>query len=412
MDGKHKGKRVVGWYHTHPGFGIFLSDRDQFIQNSFFNLPFQIAFVYDPKSREHGVFTWHDNAARRARRYWIGDREQVWDGARAVAERESRKDKPAAPGHVVAQRGELGDKSVARDDSLGGSLGSLAVLGVFLLVAGGFIGHWFGSGSAAQMVAEARSELDAARLDGAQKQLALLQSDLVGVLRTTLGDEAVLRPVGQAIDELDRVLAVLPPAGAPLPVPVPSASPPAALTASPVPVLPASPLPVLTASPVPVLPSSPVPSIAGTAAVPPPTPPGAGSAAAAPPAASVGDPRLIRLAAVLRDVRDELRKVGSGRGTAAAALTSLERLTRRDGELRADLGHDVAEQRSALGALYSELAADAIKAGDAARVRRLLATAAHVDPGNRTRYEKQLQSFDTTASLPRDEADAGQEPHR
>ena len=31
MDAKHQGKKVVGWYHTHPGFGIFLSDRDQFI---------------------------------------------------------------------------------------------------------------------------------------------------------------------------------------------------------------------------------------------------------------------------------------------------------------------------------------------------------------------------------------------
>ena len=50
MDSKHKDAKVVGWYHTHPGFSVFLSDRDQFIQNSFFNLPFQVAFVYDPKS--------------------------------------------------------------------------------------------------------------------------------------------------------------------------------------------------------------------------------------------------------------------------------------------------------------------------------------------------------------------------
>lgn len=69
MDAKHPDKRVVGWYHTHPGFGIFLSDRDQFIHKGFFNLPFQVAFVYDPKSREHGVFTWHDNEVWRARRY-------------------------------------------------------------------------------------------------------------------------------------------------------------------------------------------------------------------------------------------------------------------------------------------------------------------------------------------------------
>lgn len=49
MDGAHTGKKIVGWYHTHPGFGVFLSDRDQFIHKSFFNLPFQIALVYDTK---------------------------------------------------------------------------------------------------------------------------------------------------------------------------------------------------------------------------------------------------------------------------------------------------------------------------------------------------------------------------
>ncbi|MBC7978909.1 MAG: Mov34/MPN/PAD-1 family protein, partial [Myxococcales bacterium] len=86
MDAKHQDKRVVGWYHTHPGFGIFLSDRDQFIHKSFFNLPFQVAFVYDPKSREHGMFTWHDNEISRVRCYWIGAREQTWDGPRAPVE--------------------------------------------------------------------------------------------------------------------------------------------------------------------------------------------------------------------------------------------------------------------------------------------------------------------------------------
>ena len=46
------------------------------------DLPFQVAFVYDPKSREHGMFFWHNNDVSRARRYWIGEREQMWDGPR------------------------------------------------------------------------------------------------------------------------------------------------------------------------------------------------------------------------------------------------------------------------------------------------------------------------------------------
>jgi len=48
--------KVVGWFHTHPGFGIFLSDYDLFIQKNFFNLPWQVAYVVDPVNKEEGFF--------------------------------------------------------------------------------------------------------------------------------------------------------------------------------------------------------------------------------------------------------------------------------------------------------------------------------------------------------------------
>jgi proteasome lid subunit RPN8/RPN11 len=53
-------EKIVGWYHTHPGHGIFLSGMDLFIHENFFNLPWQIAMVYDPHSHEHGLFVWKD----------------------------------------------------------------------------------------------------------------------------------------------------------------------------------------------------------------------------------------------------------------------------------------------------------------------------------------------------------------
>lgn len=56
MEEEHEGDRIVGWYHTHPGFGIFLSDMDLFIQNNFFGESWQVAFVYDSKSNEEGLF--------------------------------------------------------------------------------------------------------------------------------------------------------------------------------------------------------------------------------------------------------------------------------------------------------------------------------------------------------------------
>lgn len=53
---------VVGWYHSHPGFGIFLSDQDLFIHKNFFAAPHQIAWVVDPHSWEEGGFGWAEEA--------------------------------------------------------------------------------------------------------------------------------------------------------------------------------------------------------------------------------------------------------------------------------------------------------------------------------------------------------------
>jgi proteasome lid subunit RPN8/RPN11 len=51
---------VLGWHHTHPGFGVFLSAYDVFIQRHFFSEPWQIALVVDPQRRELGFFQWLD----------------------------------------------------------------------------------------------------------------------------------------------------------------------------------------------------------------------------------------------------------------------------------------------------------------------------------------------------------------
>jgi proteasome lid subunit RPN8/RPN11 len=58
MDRDFPDGKMVGWYHTHPGFGIFLSDMDVFICDNFFNLPWQVAFVYDPLGGDEGNFIW------------------------------------------------------------------------------------------------------------------------------------------------------------------------------------------------------------------------------------------------------------------------------------------------------------------------------------------------------------------
>jgi proteasome lid subunit RPN8/RPN11 len=65
MDRDYADARIVGWYHTHPGFGIFLSGMDLFIQDNFFNLPWQVAFVYDPIGGDEGMFFWRKGKSSR-----------------------------------------------------------------------------------------------------------------------------------------------------------------------------------------------------------------------------------------------------------------------------------------------------------------------------------------------------------
>jgi proteasome lid subunit RPN8/RPN11 len=49
---------VLGWHHTHPNFGIFLSAYDLFIHRHFFSEPWQVALVVDPQRQEFGFFQW------------------------------------------------------------------------------------------------------------------------------------------------------------------------------------------------------------------------------------------------------------------------------------------------------------------------------------------------------------------
>lgn len=55
--------KIVGWFHTHPGHGIFLSDQDVNVSYTFFNKPYQIALLLDnhfsmrKKQLELGIFS-------------------------------------------------------------------------------------------------------------------------------------------------------------------------------------------------------------------------------------------------------------------------------------------------------------------------------------------------------------------
>jgi proteasome lid subunit RPN8/RPN11 len=98
MEREFRGQQIVGWYHSHPGFGIFLSTYDRFIHDNFFSEQRQVAYVVDPQAGTEGVFGWRadelvllsegpagrvgTSGARRAR---AEARTRLWYGSAAAA---------------------------------------------------------------------------------------------------------------------------------------------------------------------------------------------------------------------------------------------------------------------------------------------------------------------------------------
>jgi proteasome lid subunit RPN8/RPN11 len=70
-DRLHPELDIVGWYHTHPDFGIFLSGMDLFIHQHFFAQPLQVALVVDPIRQTRGFFQWRDGRLDQVGGYFL-----------------------------------------------------------------------------------------------------------------------------------------------------------------------------------------------------------------------------------------------------------------------------------------------------------------------------------------------------
>ncbi len=146
MDTKYSTLRIIGWYHSHPDFGIFLSDRDGFIQQNFFSGPGQVALVVDPVRHLEGLFEWRDGKTELISHYWVGN--QVVTSAES---RQSRVDRAgptaSAASGMPAARGSIPVPEAS------GSIAStaLAWLCMFLL---GYLLHGVGATGYDRMLRE------------------------------------------------------------------------------------------------------------------------------------------------------------------------------------------------------------------------------------------------------------------
>ncbi|MBS7655231.1 hypothetical protein KEJ50_01810 [Candidatus Bathyarchaeota archaeon] len=60
LKGKMKGN-IVGWYHTHPGYGVFMSEVDEKTQNVLSQFyPQAVSLILDPSSKEYKFYVLND----------------------------------------------------------------------------------------------------------------------------------------------------------------------------------------------------------------------------------------------------------------------------------------------------------------------------------------------------------------
>jgi len=76
-DREHPGLLIVGWYHTHPGFGVEFSEMDKFIQQNFFRGTGQFALVQDPLGGEEAVCVNTPGGLRDVGRFWVDGRPRT-----------------------------------------------------------------------------------------------------------------------------------------------------------------------------------------------------------------------------------------------------------------------------------------------------------------------------------------------
>jgi proteasome lid subunit RPN8/RPN11 len=144
MDAEFADRSIVGWYHTHPDFGIFLSERDCFIHEHFFREPGQVAYVVDPIRKEEGFFTWSGGKPIPAPHYWVGQRLRV--APPIEGGREERRDRRHGTSSAAVTSGNK--PAAAANDPIGlppaYSWVNNALLGTCLFLLGFLVARYFG----------------------------------------------------------------------------------------------------------------------------------------------------------------------------------------------------------------------------------------------------------------------------
>jgi proteasome lid subunit RPN8/RPN11 len=76
MEERYRKLQIVGWYHSHPGYGVEFSEMDRFIQTNFFSGRTQVGLVIDPLGGDVGIYVNAEGGLQTIGQFWVDGREQ------------------------------------------------------------------------------------------------------------------------------------------------------------------------------------------------------------------------------------------------------------------------------------------------------------------------------------------------
>ncbi|CAN5603701.1 hypothetical protein BH10BAC5_BH10BAC5_29110 [soil metagenome] len=108
-------QKILGWFHSHPGHSVFLSGYDLFIQENFFNLPYMIAYVFDPVINDRGFFNWDNGKTVKASGYYIYSDDKKKDDEKVNKLSLEINDRKSVPSEMNSEISQTKNNKVNRN---------------------------------------------------------------------------------------------------------------------------------------------------------------------------------------------------------------------------------------------------------------------------------------------------------
>lgn len=106
---RYANKVIVGWYHTHPGTGLDLSQEEREVHKSFFPEAWQVMYVVDPVSRDRNFYRSQEARLSGVRGFRIFGKETA-----AIKEKPTSQSAPATPVGAPRQEEALRERYLER----------------------------------------------------------------------------------------------------------------------------------------------------------------------------------------------------------------------------------------------------------------------------------------------------------